>query len=123
MKNQEIFDKVATHLFTQGVMSHSDAMDDCLYRGPNGTMCAVGCLIPDDKYTYDMEHKSVFYLGKVYPELFHKRNIPLLDALQNIHDDRVSWFSTDRMKAKLKSVAKRFRLKATVLETLSFNGR
>lgn len=27
----------------------------CLYRGPNGNKCAVGHLIPDDKYVPEME--------------------------------------------------------------------
>lgn len=31
----------------------------CKYRGANGRMCAVGCLIPDDKYDREMEGASV----------------------------------------------------------------
>ena len=49
MNTQEIFDKVATHLLTQNARSHSGG--SCLYRAPNGNMCAIGCLISTGTYT------------------------------------------------------------------------
>ena len=41
----------------------------CRYRGDNGTMCAVGCLIPDERYDISLEgfsagHHSI--LGAVF---------------------------------------------------------
>ena len=30
----------------------------CKYRGPDGTKCAIGCLIPDEKYTPALEGKG-----------------------------------------------------------------
>lgn len=50
MTNQEIFDKVLTHLRVQGRASVEEGVG-CMYRGPGGTSCAVGCLIPN--YLYD----------------------------------------------------------------------
>lgn len=62
MDRQAIFDRVATHLLTQMVKSTRDHIPEdpldtdtytdnrCMYRGANGTSCAIGCLIPDDKY-------------------------------------------------------------------------
>ena len=48
MNIQEIFDTVSVHLLTQNEKSQeSDFYRSCLYRGPNGTKCAVGCLIKD----------------------------------------------------------------------------
>lgn len=33
----------------------------CMYRGDEGRMCAVGCLIPDDKYSSDLENWGTVY--------------------------------------------------------------
>jgi hypothetical protein len=52
---QEIFDKVTTHLLTQGKRSIDEKKHICLYRGPNGTKCAVGCLIKDEFYHAGLE--------------------------------------------------------------------
>jgi hypothetical protein len=49
MTAQELFDTVATHLITQNKQSLSpDGV--CKYRGAGGLKCAIGVLIPDDKY-------------------------------------------------------------------------
>lgn len=32
----------------------------CLYRGPEGTKCAIGHLIPDELYTRDIEGKNIY---------------------------------------------------------------
>lgn len=48
---QEVFDYVATHMFTQNERSLlPNGSVCCAYRGSNGRMCAVGCLITDDEY-------------------------------------------------------------------------
>ena len=46
---QELFDKIATHLLTQGARSEN-SLGKCLYRGEFGRKCAVGCLISDEEY-------------------------------------------------------------------------
>ena len=56
MTQQQIFDKVATHLLTQGAKSMMG--DTCRYRGSNGAKCAVGCLIKDDHYDPILELRS-----------------------------------------------------------------
>lgn len=68
MENQEIFDTVVAHLRKQGCKSVKLAADggpaygiegiSCLYRGPNGLMCAAGCLIADEDYSPEMEDIS-----------------------------------------------------------------
>ena len=56
---QEVFDKVATHLLKQGSRSRSksEGQVGCAYRGDDGKMCAVGCLLKDDQYTPELEGK------------------------------------------------------------------
>lgn len=50
---QAVFNYVILHLRRQKV--RSDGNGECLYRGRHNTSCAVGCLIPDSRYTESME--------------------------------------------------------------------
>jgi hypothetical protein len=87
MNNQEVFTKVVTHLRKQGNKAWGSEYG-CLYRGPNGTSCAVGCLIPDEEYFADMEQKIVREITEKYdlPSL-RGLDTELLGELQNIHDN------------------------------------
>lgn len=58
MTAQQIFNKVAKHLATQQVQSRGRAGGKCMYRGRNGTSCAVGCLIPDSHYRLEFDSVS-----------------------------------------------------------------
>lgn len=102
MTIQEIFDKVATHLLTQmkistGRISH-DLPVACKYRGDNGLMCAVGCLIPDELYDPVIEGLNSFALFGSVPKLKHAilsddahsaiLQLNLIRDLQEIHDLR-----------------------------------
>ncbi len=115
MDRQAIFDRVATHLLTQMVKSMKDPdMDNrCMYRGANGTSCAVGCLIPDDRYeerfeglTPDSDPNSFIYkmdrkaaaiaFKKMLAEVLGattEDDFAFLRGLQRIHDfgDQFSW--------------------------------
>ena len=100
LNKQQVFDKVAAHLLAQGITSSKghEVGGTCLYRGPNGTKCAVGCLIPDDLYSPNMEGKSVpgsvspdfpdldSMLGRVLTQIVEQDTFPLLAALQVLHD-------------------------------------
>lgn len=55
MTLQEIYSTVRQHLLTQNARSAKNG--NCLYRGPNGTKCAAGALIPDEIYTPSIENK------------------------------------------------------------------
>ncbi len=126
MKLQEVFDKVAQHLLKQCKQSsnryHLDAGDEptCLYRGPDGLKCAVGCLIDDKAYHQGLEGSSVLALdvrealsasgipvshGLTY-EAEQDPTVQLLSALQSIHDNR----SPKDWHSQLWRVAKEFRL-------------
>lgn len=99
MTKQEIFDHVATHLLTQGRRSQNPNDKRCLYFGPDGTRCAIGCLYPPEvreafegtTYNYaDLdsivsEEDVVDILGSDFLDhLISHRN--LLQHLQHIHD-------------------------------------
>lgn len=90
MTNQEIFDKVADHLIKQGRKSiRENTSRYCMYRGADGTMCAVGCLIPDELYSADMEDLTADDLIKKFPntkKIFNPRSTNLLLDLQDVHD-------------------------------------
>lgn len=93
MNNQEVLDKVANHLLTQMEVSADEF--GCKYRGPNGLKCAIGCLIPDEKYIPAMEGLSsnhVIIQGNLSNFL---GDIKLLKKLQFIHDQHepVEWRS------------------------------
>lgn len=95
---QEVFTIAATHLIAQGVKSYGKLIDPedpggppsgaCMYRGPSGTSCAVGCLIPDDSYTPNMEYMQARQLLERFPgtKKYLGDNYDLLRHLQRIHD-------------------------------------
>jgi hypothetical protein len=132
MTPQEIFDTVARHLFTQGERAgivHDDDADrnegfSCRYRGPCGTACAVGKLIPDDAYEPAMEGCGVTMLidsfGPYLPE-WMRDNYELLDRLQMVHDQEAHWISDERMRFELSMTATSYGLDDSVLPGLSFN--
>jgi hypothetical protein len=101
MNLQEAFDKVAEHLLLQGKRSENPNI--CLYRGPDGTKCAIGCLISDEDYTPNMEPKSVEELinsGMLSSELssFMGENINFFRELQRIHDGIIVYDWKDALK-------------------------
>jgi hypothetical protein len=100
MTAQEIFDKVTTHLLTQMKQSR-EAGIGCKYRGPDGLMCALGCLIEDSEYSPDMEMtlSAMMEKGLCTLSLMSRlgitqgdtvsdtdKNLYLLHQLQYIHD-------------------------------------
>lgn len=107
MTAQEVFDTVAKHLLAQGARASADN-GECLYRGPNGTKCAVGCLLADEEYNSDMEGNSVW--GIELPERL-KVHAGLLSDLQALHDGS----SPETWKAELAHFAKVEGLSCAVL--------
>lgn len=69
-----------------GTCSQDD--EACLYRGPDGNKCVVGCFIPDDKYSPRMEGLGFGDLLVKFPEL--RKYMPLgegMSTLQRLHDN------------------------------------
>ena len=96
MNLQQIFDKTASHLLKQGIQSTLEDDDTCAYRGQDGSMCAVGCLINDDAYNWYLEGTSVDDCKKVQKALRNSgiefdadgQVMRLLTRLQTIHDTK-----------------------------------
>lgn len=112
MNGQEIFDKVARHLLTQGVRS-SRGSNTCVYRGPNGTMCAVGCLLPDD-VAKAADSKFLSVTGLINHDMLPAELRPhalLLERLQHIHDsiDVAKW------REELTRCAEQYKLSAAAV--------
>lgn len=108
MNNQEFFDKTMEHLRKQGVPSARGA--SCLYRGPEGTRCAIGFHIPDDMYNLRMEGVGVSNLLQNYPELrslFESVTPGLLSEMQTLHD---VWLEPDvkHMGGRAKAIASEY---------------
>ncbi len=114
---QETFDLVFTHLFEQGEQAVVMNTTSCKYR--IGTkMCAVGCLIPDNLYTQDLEPHTPWpgdsqdnKMNEILNDLGH--DIELCRDLQRAHDnaDWHSGFGMQPVLAKLRSVAKQHDLR------------
>lgn len=110
---QEIFTFVAEALLEQGKPSISEN-DACLYRAPDGCKCAAGWLLPDEKYSADMEGKSVDALR--YFKQFEELKLALISALQRAHDEaaiHIRFIPT--LTAELDIVAARFNLSGVAL--------
>ena len=91
---QQVFDKVALHLLTQKKPSMNGS--ECMYRGADGTMCAVGCLIKDEHYDDYIESKGVAsdYVVEVLAKSLNTDKstisgyVGMLTNLQILHDAR-----------------------------------
>ena len=125
MNQQEIFDKVATHLIAQGKQSlgywrqteWSQPALGCAYRGDGGTMCAAGCLIPDDEYDPVFEGMPWNCIAQEVPS-FANASVEvhnLIGSLQTVHDDEKYWETPETLKEALETVANRYSLSAAVL--------
>ena len=63
MNKEEVFTKVTNHLLKQQAKSIKKGdYGECYYRTPDpesNLSCAIGCLIKDDHYSINLEHKGV----------------------------------------------------------------
>lgn len=127
MEKQEIFDKVATHLATQGRQAALNN-EACVYRTSDGLKCAAGILIPDDVYQPSMEGKPIDIIIEGYEGLDNLRsNHPIILSLQRAHDDGSLWapkgVENSALKDRLRSIAKIHMLNDTILNSLDFTSK
>lgn len=129
---QQVFDRVARHLLEQGKKSLTVAGSNpknytCLYRGPGGTKCAVGAIIPDELYCKEIDNldepAAVMPGGGVsddsdglLQQILWEAGVPadgyaLLDKLQDVHDG----YDVEQWPQQLREVAGRFGLKDGVV--------
>lgn len=123
MNAQRVFNKTVRHFIKQvepAYITDSDGKQACAYRSPEGRMCAVGCHIEDSEYDAGMEGLAVTGLvDKDYLPGRLKNNIPLLEALQSVHDDCA--YSSSLLlftKEDLTEVARKFSLNTAVLKEM-----
>jgi hypothetical protein len=92
---QELFNRVKTHLLNQGERADSDVQNagiyECVYHAPSGLKCAVGCLITDEAYDFSMEGEDInddlVYNGLRDSGIdMSGKTLSILRALQHVHD-------------------------------------
>lgn len=111
LSRQEIFDKVAKHLLGQMQKSQlnigidGESVTICAYRGRDGLKCAIGVLIPDEKYDPIMEDAAI-PLGAIGVDPFDVDTIYMLENLQSVHDT----CQPEEWKDRLMAVGKAFGL-------------
>lgn len=93
MTDLKLVNMVEQFLLTQGERA-VDGLGMCKYRSPSGLRCAVGCLIPDELYTKNIEGACLNQAyGPEYDELVKVlgaaglTKLALLEKLQFIHDE------------------------------------
>lgn len=111
LTNQQVVDKVYAHLKEQGKPAR-DFTGQCFYRGPGGTRCAVGCLIPPRFYHPLMETNSIdtVLFETIFGDLFPREQIPLLKQLQHIHDSWAVPFEFNFIHERIRILCEDFKL-------------
>ena len=103
---QEIFEKTARHLFTQGKQSKGVIgvrnHEMCAYRfEKDGEVlrCAAGLHIPVKMYRLEMEGKALRQIIETYnvPRIFVDYEF-LITKLQTVHDMDYNWENTKKMR-------------------------
>lgn len=121
MTRQEIFNKVARHLLTQGRAAMVDSVA-CRYRMEleDGCVlkCAVGCLIPDEDYSESMEGRTLWGNNPVRTILrrigVQDPDIHMLCDLQACHDN----YGASTWRDRMRDIAIRHCLDETVLDSI-----
>lgn len=82
---QQIFDQVVSHMLKQGRQS---ALENglCKYRGPEGLMCAAGCLMSDDEYNPNFDKGAGNWHSLVNKKIVPSHHSMLIRKLQICHD-------------------------------------
>jgi hypothetical protein len=131
MEKQQAFETVAKHLFTQGEPATDEVGCKYLY----GEMkCAIGCLIPDDKYDAKFENNEVTTIvlntfgGKEEDKGFYGK-------LQALHDSGVyyqtstgrviteAWATSNAMRTALQFIGEEYKLSTAFLDELKFKDK
>lgn len=116
MTDQELFDKVSRHLLTQAAKS-VDSFSRERYRGDYGFSCAIGCLIPSDRYLKQFEGRSIGDPEETSLRVAagiseDQTNMAL--SLQLSHDS----YSVPQWPGRLRHVANTFSLSPAIIDEL-----
>ena|ERR1700677_2684167 len=115
LTNQKAFNKTAKHLLTQRKKSESEE-GGCLYRGPDSTKCAIGCLIPNKLMSMKLNDLNIVELkakgGPEIKQLFEQCDPVFLVGLQGIHDS----FTVGSWAKQLKKLGQEYGLDISVIK-------
>lgn len=82
---QQVFDQVVSQMIKQGRKSiHENGL--CKYRGPEGLMCAAGCLMSDDEYNPNFDKGAGNWDHLIGKGLVPHHHGALIRTLQVCHD-------------------------------------
>jgi hypothetical protein len=113
LTKQEIYTKVRKHLLTQNAKATiwvGSSIERCRYRDDVGRKCAIGCLIPDEKYNKAFESQSLhssILLAAIGVPSDDPDLLEFLSKLQQIHD----CYPVESWKERLDEFAARHGLK------------
>lgn len=119
---QEVFEISSVHLVKQNRKATEtiSGRDQCRYRAADGSMCAVGCMIPDEEYREEFEGYSVSGIGYAVCEKIRaaagitQDTADLAGRLQTIHDCG----TPDTWRNRLKELAKEYNLNTDAMDAV-----
>lgn len=94
MTKQKAFDIAVKRMRDQQYIG-SESNESCLYRGPNGRVCAIGALLPDNEYreVYDGSTYSPTDIPFIYELISFKTTSDCskfwTNFQKNLHDSNV----------------------------------
>lgn len=92
---QEAYDLMVAHMRKQQAFSMEEGSPRCKYRGPNGLMCAVGALIPDNVFHERMEAKTADELAILTAANMDPAHAWVMSDFQTTLHDNLSNFPFD----------------------------
>lgn len=108
---QEVFDHIWNYFLDPNHDRGVNEMGDCVYRAPDGSKCAFGCLLEDGDYDSLMEGRSASEIVEAFdldstcfsPEVSWE----FLDEMQTAHDSNLN---KETMYSSFIHVAKQWNL-------------
>ena len=126
MNNQSAFEKMVKHLEKQQWKRSENTNEEgdttCAYRGEDGKMCAVGCLIPDEEYQVSFDEGEGLNVSGIIDDVVVLGEISesLLNAMQRFHDNKMSVYNEATNKWCINVIAERFKLNTDFLKDVKF---
>lgn len=110
--NQGVLNRVGKHMLKQNISSINEHdRSTCMYYGPNGLKCSIGCLIPRKLYDADLETRTIAddKIIRVLKKVINwdKVDCDILSSLQELHDHK----EPEDWKDGLTKIAKQYNLK------------
>lgn len=110
MNRQELFDRIVAHLRAQGEQA-KDPDDGCVLKTEDGLRCAVGCLIPPEKYDPYLENEALDFdiPGGALHTILREEGVQLEDMMmlmlfQEVHDRSIP----EEWEREIKALAHRY---------------